>query len=64
MAGRDGVPAIFVHKLIDFWKEGRLPVEKLIRYYDFAQINEAIAASKDGSAVKPILRLPGLQEVG
>ena len=38
MAGRDGVPAIFVHKLIDFWKEGRLPVEKLIRYYGDRQV--------------------------
>ncbi|WP_088183512.1 NAD(P)-dependent alcohol dehydrogenase [Sphingobium sp. Z007] len=58
MAGRDGVPALFVRKLIDFWKEGKLPVEKLIRYYEFSEINEAIAAAKDGSAVKPILRLP------
>ena len=62
MAGRDGVPAIFVRRLIDFWKEDKLPVEKLIRYYDFAQINEAIAASRDGSAVKPILRLPSIGE--
>ena len=59
MAGRDAVPALFVHQLIAFWKAGKLPVEKLIRYYDFAEINEAIAASKDGSAVKPILRLMG-----
>lgn len=58
MAGRNGVPALFVGTLIDFWKEGRLPVEKMIRHYDFAQINEAIEAAKDGSAVKPILRLP------
>lgn len=58
MAGRDGVPALFVRTLIEFWKAGRLPVEKLIRTFDFADINAAIAASKDGSVVKPILRLP------
>lgn len=62
MAGRDGVPALFVQKLIEFWRQGKLPVEKLIRYYDFAQINEAVAAAKDGSAVKPILRLPNSGE--
>lgn len=56
MAGHDAVPALFVRKLIEFWKQGRLPVEKMIRYYDFEQINEAIAAAKDGSAIKPVLR--------
>jgi len=56
MAGHDGVPSLFVNKLIEFWKDGRLPIEKIVRFYDFAQINEAIAAAKDGSAIKPVLR--------
>jgi len=30
----------------------------MIRHYEFCQINEAIAAAKDGSAVKPVLRFP------
>lgn len=58
MAGHGGVPAVFISKLVDYWKAGKLPVDKLIRYFDFDQINEAIAAAKNGSAVKPVLRLP------
>lgn len=58
MAGRDGVPALFVRKLIEFWREGKLPVEKMIRYYDFADVNQAIEDSRSGATVKPILRLP------
>lgn len=58
MAGRGAVPALFVRRLIRWWQEGRFPVEKLVRHYEFAQINEAIAAARDGSAVKPVLRLP------
>ncbi len=59
MAGRDGVAELFVRQLIEFWRQGKLPVEKLIRYYDFAQINDAIHDAHTGSAIKPILRFTG-----
>ena len=58
MAGKGALPAQFVTQLIAFWQAGKLPVERMIRHYEFCQINEAIAAAKDGSAVKPILRFP------
>lgn len=58
MAGRDGVPALFVNTLIEFWQAGKLPVEKMIRYYEFADINQAIEDSRSGATVKPILRMP------
>jgi aryl-alcohol dehydrogenase len=62
MAGSDAVPALFVHKLIAFWKEGRLPVEKLIQFYDFANINDALEAARNGSAIKPVLRFAQVGE--
>lgn len=58
MAGIGGVPDLFIPQLIGYWKAGLLPVEKLIRYYPFDQINQAIHDAHDGSAIKPILRLP------
>jgi aryl-alcohol dehydrogenase len=56
MAGRDGVPAQFVRQLIEFWRKGLLPVERLLRFYDFVDINQAIHDAHEGSAIKPILR--------
>ncbi|MCY1452347.1 Aryl-alcohol dehydrogenase [compost metagenome] len=58
MAGIGGVPDLFIPQLIGYWKAGLLPVEKLIRYYSFDQINQAIHDAHDGSAIKPVLRLP------
>lgn len=37
MAG-DAVPALFVIELIGFWRQGLLPVEKMIRHYAFAAV--------------------------
>lgn len=56
MAGRDGVPELFIRELIAYWKAGKLPVEKLIKFYDFEDINSAIHDAHDGSAIKPVLR--------
>jgi aryl-alcohol dehydrogenase len=58
MAGVGGVPDLFIPTLIGYWKAGLLPVEKMIRYYPFDQINQAIHDAHDGSAIKPVLRLP------
>lgn len=55
MAGHHAVPALFVTRLIGFWKAGKLPVEKLIRFYDFERINDAVNDIRNGSAVKPIV---------
>jgi aryl-alcohol dehydrogenase len=47
---------VFIPKLIELWKQGRFPFDKLIKFYDLTEINEAIAASEDGSVLKPVLR--------
>lgn len=48
----------FIPQLLEFYRQGRFPVEKIIRYYDFADINEAIEASERGDAIKAIVRMP------
>lgn len=55
--GGDSDLKSFLPELIDYHLQGRFPFEKLIGYFDFDQINDAIAASENGSVVKPVLRI-------
>jgi Zn-dependent alcohol dehydrogenase len=38
--------------------EGRMPLDRLITRYDFADINRAAADATSGAAIKPVLLLP------
>lgn len=49
---------VFIPTLINMHLKGHFPLEKLVRFYPFAQINDAIADSKSGATVKPIVRFP------
>ncbi len=53
----DSVPDVFVPQLIDLYLQGRFPFDRLVRFYDFDQINQAAADAESGAAVKPILRI-------
>lgn len=47
----------FIPALLDHYKAGRFPVDKLVRYYDLQDINTAIVDSESGATVKAILRM-------
>ncbi len=51
------VPGTFLPRLIELQQQGQFPVERLVRTYDFADINQAFADSHDGTAVKPVLKM-------
>jgi aryl-alcohol dehydrogenase len=51
------VPQVFIPQLLDLWRAGRFPIDRLIRTYDFDQINEAGDAALAGEVVKPVLRI-------
>lgn len=51
------VPEVFIPRLIDLYQQGRFPMDKLVTYYPFARINDAIADSVAGKTVKAILRM-------
>ena len=53
--GGNVVPRVFLPKLIEWYKQGRLPVDKMVETFPFAEINEAFAASHDGRVVKPVV---------
>lgn len=56
--GGSVVPRVFLPKLIEWYKQGRFPVDKLVQTFPFSDINEAFAASHEGRAVKPVLLMP------
>jgi aryl-alcohol dehydrogenase len=54
--GRSGqlIPA-----LVQLFEQGRFPFDKLIRTYPFTDIESALADSKSGEVIKPVLRIGG-----
>ena len=48
-------PQTFIPKLVEYYKRGLLPVEKLCRYYAFEDIEQAFEDSHNGSAIKPVV---------
>jgi aryl-alcohol dehydrogenase len=49
------VPPLFIPKLLEYYKAGKFPLEKMLRFYRFGEINEAFAASREWAAVKPVV---------
>ena len=51
------MPQHFIPKLIELHQAGRFPFDRLLRLYDFSDINRAIADAKRGDTIKPVLRI-------
>lgn len=51
----DAVPQSDIPQLIRYYRQGKFPFDKLITFYDFADINQAQADSASGLAIKPVL---------
>lgn len=55
----DAVPQTFIPKLIAFYRKGLFPFDRLEKFYDFGQINHAIADARRGRTIKPVLMISG-----
>jgi aryl-alcohol dehydrogenase len=53
----NAVPQQFIPKLIRLWRAGRFPFDRLVKFYAFKDINRAIADSRKGDTIKPVLRI-------
>jgi aryl-alcohol dehydrogenase len=51
------VPQIFIPQLIELYKQGKFPYDKLLKIYDLEEITQAAEDSKSGKTVKPVLRV-------
>lgn len=54
----DSVPDLFIPKLVELYRQGRFPFDRLIRFYAFDQINEAVEDGEQGRTIKAVLRFP------
>lgn len=54
------VPQTLIPQLIELYKQGMFPFDKLIKIYDFEDINQAEKDSKSGKTIKPVLRVSSL----
>ena len=55
----DAVPQTFIPRLVELWRQGRFPFDRLVTFYDLADIEQAFADSKAGGTIKPVLRMEG-----
>jgi aryl-alcohol dehydrogenase len=51
----DSEPDVFIPQMMDLYRQGRFPFDRLIRTYPFADINRAIVEQHDGDCVKVVL---------
>jgi len=54
----DSVPELFIPELIELYRQGRFPLDRLIRTYPFNEINQACEDARSGRVVKPVLTFP------
>ncbi|MDO5100314.1 MAG: NAD(P)-dependent alcohol dehydrogenase [Eubacteriales bacterium] len=53
----DAIPKLFIPTLLDYYKKGQFPFDKLIKFYSFDDINQAQADSDAGECIKAVLRM-------
>jgi aryl-alcohol dehydrogenase len=51
----DSDPSRFIPELVGLHRRGLFPVDRLVTTFPFEEIGSAVAAMRDGSAVKPVL---------
>ncbi|MGW4646202.1 NAD(P)-dependent alcohol dehydrogenase [Kitasatospora sp. NPDC004289] len=49
------LPGRFLPALVELFRAGRLPVDRLVRAFPFAEVERAAAAAAGGEVVKPVL---------
>jgi aryl-alcohol dehydrogenase len=54
----DATPEVFIPRLIDLYLQGRFPIDRLVKFYSFDQINIAIEDSDAGRTIEPVIRMP------
>jgi aryl-alcohol dehydrogenase len=53
----DAIPDHFIPRLIELYRAGRFPFDRLIERFPLAQINEAAQAAAEGRVLKPVLTM-------
>jgi aryl-alcohol dehydrogenase len=51
----ESVPSQFLPRLVEFWRRGQFPVDRMMTVYDFDQIDQAAHDAEAGLVIKPVL---------
>ena len=54
----DSDPQVFIPQLLDYYRKGLFPFDKLLSFYPLAEINRAVADMTAGQVIKPVLQMP------
>ena len=54
--GGDAIADLFIPKLIELYSQGRFPFDRMITFYPFDQISQAVEDMAKGRVIKPVLR--------
>jgi aryl-alcohol dehydrogenase len=57
IVGGDALPSTFIPMLLEYWRQGRFPIDRLITLFPFADIATAFEACRAGTAIKPVLQV-------
>jgi aryl-alcohol dehydrogenase len=55
--GGSANPQLFIPLMINYWRQGRFPFDRLITEFAFADLDKAWQASRTGEVIKPILKM-------
>lgn len=53
----NSVPKVFIPQLLELYKSGKFPFNKMVTFYDFDDINQAGSDAHSGKSIKPILKM-------
>ncbi|MDN7240634.1 NAD(P)-dependent alcohol dehydrogenase [Planococcus sp. N028] len=53
----DATPQTFIPEMISYYKKGQFPYDRMVKYYEFDEINKAFKESENGSVIKPVLKI-------
>ncbi len=53
----DSIPQLFIPRLVELWRQGRFPVDRIVASYDFDAIDQAVHDAETGIVIKPVLRM-------
>jgi aryl-alcohol dehydrogenase len=56
----DSIPQVFIPQLIDWYLAGEFPLQHVIRFYPWQEINQAVHDALTGETIKPVLVMPEL----
>jgi aryl-alcohol dehydrogenase len=51
----DAIPRVFIPELIELWRQGRFPFDRLLTTFPLSQLSQAEEACLSGTVIKPVL---------